>query len=157
MTESTPTSGGNSKPPSTIQNAKGLTRDAVLEMMKDSSNVAGKDYILVDLRRTDFEGGFIRGALNLPAQSVYTTLPTLYTMFREAGVLKVIWYCSSSRGRGTRAANWLHEYLAQRGDDRMESLILLGGIKGWATAGDEFVSWMEEFDASYWEPKPEST
>ncbi len=28
----------------------GLTRDAVLEMMKDGSNVAGKNYILVDLR-----------------------------------------------------------------------------------------------------------
>lgn len=55
MAESTPTSGAPSNPPSNIQNAMGLTRDTVLEMMKDSSNIAGKNYILVDLRRTDFE------------------------------------------------------------------------------------------------------
>ncbi|KAI0531660.1 Rhodanese-like domain-containing protein [Xylaria digitata] len=135
----------------------GLTRDTVLEMMKDSSNVADKNHILVDLHWTDFEGGFIRGAVNLPAQSLHATLPTLYTMFREAGLLKVIWYCSSSRGRGTRAANWFHDYLAKCGDDQMESLISLEGIKGWATAGDEFVSWMEEYDPSFWAPKPGST
>jgi arsenical-resistance protein 2 len=39
----------------------------------------------------------------------------------------------------------------------MESLILLDGIKGWATAGDEFVGWMEEYDPSFWAQKPEST
>jgi hypothetical protein len=49
------TCGAPSNSPSSVQNAKGLTRDALLEMMKASSNVVGKDYILVDLRRTDFE------------------------------------------------------------------------------------------------------
>ena len=32
-----------------------MTRHAVLDMMKDSNLIAGKDYVLVDLRRTDHE------------------------------------------------------------------------------------------------------
>ena len=73
-----------SQPPS-------MTREAVLEMM--ASDAAGKDYILIDLRRADHEGGTIRGSINLPAQSLYPTLPTLYAMFQAAGTRKVLWYC----------------------------------------------------------------
>jgi arsenical-resistance protein 2 len=35
----------------------------------------------------------------------------------------------------------------------MQSLILLEGIKGWATAGGEFVKWMDEYDESVWAQK----
>jgi hypothetical protein len=32
-----------------------MTRQEVLNMIKDSRNIAGKDYVLVDLRRADHE------------------------------------------------------------------------------------------------------
>lgn len=32
----------------------------------------------------------------------------------------------------------------------MESLVLLGGIQGWATAGEEYVKWMGEYDQAVW-------
>jgi arsenical-resistance protein 2 len=32
-----------------------MTRQEVLNMIKDSKNIAGKNYVLVDLRRTDHE------------------------------------------------------------------------------------------------------
>lgn len=57
---------------------------------------------------------------------------------------------ASSRGRGTRAAGWFSDYIADRGDGEMESLVLLEGIKGWATTGGEFVEWMDEYDAAVW-------
>jgi arsenical-resistance protein 2 len=70
-----------------------------------------KDFILIDLRRTDHEvlsttldrthaiisntiqGGTIRGSINLPAQGLYPTIPTLYALFKAAGLRKLIWYC----------------------------------------------------------------
>ncbi|KAH7176080.1 Rhodanese-like domain-containing protein [Dactylonectria macrodidyma] len=127
-----------------------LTREELLEMMKAGKSVAGRDFVLVDLRRNDHEGGTIRGSINLPAQSLYPTIPTLYNMSKAAGLRKIIWYCSSSRGRGTRAAGWFCDYIADRGDGEMESLVLLEGIKGWATTGGEFVEWMDEYDAAAW-------
>lgn len=57
---------------------------------------------------------------------------------------------ASSKGRGNRAAGWFTDYIADQGDDQMESLALAEGVKGWATAGDEYVQWMIEYDAKVW-------
>jgi arsenical-resistance protein 2 len=35
----------------------------------------------------------------------------------------------------------------------MKSLVLVDGVKGWATAGDEYVQWMIEHDARVWSPE----
>ncbi|KAA6406450.1 MAG: hypothetical protein FRX48_09721 [Lasallia pustulata] len=127
-----------------------ITREALLNLMTKSSGSAAKDFLLIDLRRTDNEGGMIRGSINLPAQSLYPTIPTLYSVFKAAGLRKIIWFCSSSRGRGSRAALWFKDHLDDRGDDDMESLILFEGIKGWATAGDEFVQLMDGYQPDVW-------
>ncbi|KAJ5809989.1 Rhodanese-like domain-containing protein [Penicillium pulvis] len=129
--------------------ASSISRLELLGWMKEGKKV-GKDYILIDLRRTDFEGGTIRGSLNLPAQSLYPTIPTLYSVFSQARVSKVIWYCGSSRGRGTRAAGWFAGYLEEQKDGGMESLVLEGGIKGWAAAGEDYTRLMDEYDESKW-------
>ncbi|KAL5615864.1 hypothetical protein FOBRF1_004612 [Fusarium oxysporum] len=42
-------------PPPLNKTPAAMTRQAVLEMMKDSKNIAGKDYVLIDLRRADRE------------------------------------------------------------------------------------------------------
>ena len=57
---------------------------------------------------------------------------------------------ASSRGRGTRAAGWFADYLSDRGDSDMQSLVLINGIKGWATAGPEYTEWMDQYDESVW-------
>ncbi|KAH0405437.1 hypothetical protein KCU89_g21, partial [Aureobasidium melanogenum] len=128
-----------------------MTRAELFDMM-NSNKKAGVDYVLVDLRRADHEGGTISGSINLPAQSLYPTIPTLYAMFKAAGISKVIWYCGSSRGRGTRAAAWFADFVdeCKEGDAVMESVVLLEGIKGWASAGDEFTTKMQGFDATFW-------
>ncbi|KAL5615865.1 hypothetical protein FOBRF1_004613 [Fusarium oxysporum] len=74
-------------------------------------------------------------------------------MFKSAGVQKIIWYCSSSRGRGPRAAGWFQDRIDKQGDSHMESAILFEGITGWAKAGGEFVEWMDEYDSTVWNSK----
>ncbi|KAH6634714.1 Rhodanese-like domain-containing protein [Chaetomium sp. MPI-SDFR-AT-0129] len=111
------------------------------------------NFLLVDLRRVDHAGGTIRGSINLPAQSLYPSIPTLYPIFKAAGVRKVIWYCGSSSGRGPRAAGWFADHLSDRGDSEMQSLVLVGGIKGWALAGPEYTEWMDGYDAEVWAKK----
>ncbi|KAL7942071.1 Rhodanese-like domain-containing protein [Trichoderma barbatum] len=130
-----------------------MTRREVLKMMNDRESVAGKDYLLVDLRRTDHQGGTIRGSINLPAQSLYPALPTIYNMIKSAGICRVIWYCSSSRGRGTRAACWFGDYLEEKGDESIQSLILFEGVKGWAKGGAEYIDWIDGYDKAYWESR----
>lgn len=107
----------------------------------------------------------------MPAQSLYRTIPTLYSLVSNSTVKYVIWYCGefdwihkiatswnantdlhsgSSAGRGTRAAGWFADYLEDQQDTEVKSLVLSGGIKGWAAAGPEYTSLMTEYDASVW-------
>jgi arsenical-resistance protein 2 len=98
----------------------------------------------------------------------------VYSLLKSSGVKHVIWYCGefyltpriwietwedgylifsgegSCNGRGPRTAAWFADYLEQRQDGSMQSLILEGGIKGWVKAGEEYTELMEEFDASKW-------
>ncbi|KAF1968962.1 hypothetical protein BU23DRAFT_557993 [Bimuria novae-zelandiae CBS 107.79] len=66
-----------------------LTRDVAL------SNLSSSDLLLVDMRRTDYEGGTIKGSLNLPAQSFYMNRAVLYDLCKRAGVKKVAFYCGT--------------------------------------------------------------
>jgi len=119
----------------------------------------------------DIKGGTIQGSLNLPAQSLYPTIPTLYSLVSNSTAKYVIWYCGefyfvdmitpssgaytdfrsgSSAGRGTRAAGWFLDHLEDQHDTEVKSLVLSGGIKGWVAAGPEYTSLMNGYDASVW-------
>ncbi|KAI0912756.1 Rhodanese-like domain-containing protein [Ustulina deusta] len=125
-----------------------LSREEVLDRLRAGG--VGRDFILVDVRRNDYEGGTIRGAINLPAQSLFPTIPTLYQLFKNAGIQYIIWYCGSSAGRGTRTAAWFNDHIQEQGDNNMKSVILTGGIKGWAKAGKDFVELMDGYVPEYW-------
>lgn len=56
----------------------------------------------------------------------------------------------SSQGRGARATKWFAEYLKERKDGEMRSLVLEGGVKGWAAAGTDYTQLMDEYDESKW-------
>ncbi|OQE05298.1 hypothetical protein PENVUL_c025G00080 [Penicillium vulpinum] len=129
--------------------APSISREELLQWIQEGKQ-AGKDFVLVDLRRTDYEGGTIQGSLNLPAQSLYPTIPTLYSLVSNSTVKYVIWYCGSSAGRGTRAAGWFADYLEDQQNGEIKSLILSGGIKGWVAAGPEYISLMDGYNVSVW-------
>jgi len=91
--------------------------------------VAGKEYIVVDVRRADFEDAVIAGAVNLPAHSFYPTRQTATTLLSPIPL--VIFHCQSCSptGRGPRVAGWYAEELKNRGIASSEALVLQGGIK----------------------------
>lgn len=68
----------------------------------------------------------------------------------------------SSNGRGPRAAGWFADLLNEKvnggskGENEMESLILDGGIKGWALGGDDFVQMMDGYVETNWTSMSES-
>ncbi|KAJ5301801.1 hypothetical protein PENANT_c002G02003 [Penicillium antarcticum] len=129
--------------------APSISREEFLQWIREGKQT-GKDFVLIDLRRNDYEGGTIQGSLNLPAQSLYPTIPTLYSLVSNSSAKSVIWYCGSSAGRGTRAAGWFADYLEAKNDTEIKSLVLTGGIKGWAAAGTEYIALMDGYDASVW-------
>ncbi|POY75750.1 hypothetical protein BMF94_1160 [Rhodotorula taiwanensis] len=89
------------------------------------------DLLVVDVRRTDFETAFIKGAINLPAHSFYQTLPSLVPILSR--YRSVIFHCQSSSGRGPRCAGWYQDALdkASLSAETSKAVVLTGGIKEW--------------------------
>ncbi|KAK6364999.1 hypothetical protein LTS17_011695 [Exophiala oligosperma] len=128
-----------------------VKREDLLAMFKSGNRRAGRDFLLVD-------GGTIHSSLNLPAQSLYHSLPTLYTLATSTGVPLVIFYCGSCGGRGPRAAGWFADYIedqtATKPSDTsstVQSAILQGGVKGWVAGGEEYIKYMDGFEKGVWE------
>jgi arsenical-resistance protein 2 len=138
-------------PAPTNQTPTTIPRDEVLALIKQAES--RKNYVLIDVRRNDHEGGTIRSSINLPAQSLYHSIPALYSLFKAAGIERVIWYCGSCNGRGPRAAGWFDDYVKSQGNATMTSLVLVGGIKGWVKAGPEYVELMDGYVADVWAKK----
>ncbi|KAH5721113.1 hypothetical protein HBI20_100230 [Parastagonospora nodorum] len=145
MTEATkPTGSWSDAFPAPRTTAPIITREDAV------SALSSPDLLVVDVRRTDYEGGTIKGSINLPAHSFYMNRAVLFDLCKRAGVKKVAFYCGSSNGRGPRCSGWFADYIGDQGDTDIESLTLGGGIKDWVKAGEPYIQHMEGFDAEYW-------
>ncbi|KAF4806878.1 hypothetical protein CGCSCA5_v013951 [Colletotrichum siamense] len=105
---------------------------ALLEARAADGRDSPRDFLLVDVRRNDWEGGTISTSINFPAQTLYQTRPVIHEL------------CSSN-GRGPRSANWLQDYFDDVGETAVQAVILKGGIKGWVRKyGGRMMDWYDE-------------
>lgn len=100
---------------------------AVAELVRD----APASVAILDLRKQDFAGGKIRGALNIPAQSTTHSIADLYELFAAAGKTRIVVHCALSRDRATRVWGWLEDYKLQKaeGSKGPDVVILKDGFK----------------------------
>jgi arsenical-resistance protein 2 len=73
-----------------------LSRDQVWRQFSVLGDLLNAGTLLVDVRRTDYEGGTIRGSLNLPAQSFPYNMATLFRLCAGDGlavISRVVFYC----------------------------------------------------------------
>lgn len=116
---------------------KAIVQDITVDQVADlySNELLGRDFVVVDVRRADLSE-IIPGAINLPAQTLPVTLPSLLHSF--SNIKKLIFHCNSSRGRGPRAAGWVSDALdthlkhidpSLNASDRV--FVLKGGINAW--------------------------
>ncbi|KAF9872562.1 arsenate reductase [Colletotrichum karsti] len=117
----------------------------LLEAQAAAGSDSSREFLLVDVRRNDWEGGTISTSINFPAQTLYQTRPVIHQLCKQAGVKRVIFYCGSSNGRGPRSANWLQDYFDEIGETAVQAVILKGGIKGWVRKyGGRMMDWYDE-------------
>lgn len=61
-----------------------------------------RSFLLVDVRRTDWQGGALASSINLPAHSFYQTRAIVYQFCKQAGIKTLIFYCSEHHSRPSR-------------------------------------------------------
>ncbi|KAI5467462.1 Rhodanese-like domain-containing protein [Mariannaea sp. PMI_226] len=118
---------------------------ALLEEALAAGHSGSRDFLLVDVRRTDWEGGTVATSINFPAHTFYQTRPTIYQLCKQAGIKRIIFYCGSCGSRGPRCAGWMQDYLDEVGETNIKAEILAGGVKGWQkTYGGKLMDWYDE-------------
>ncbi|KAM3451221.1 hypothetical protein MY3296_005477 [Beauveria thailandica] len=116
---------------------------ALLEKTFAGPKHAKRDFLLVDVRRTDWDGGTVATSINLPAQSFFQTRPVVYQLCKQAGIERIIFYCGKGFAR--------NDYLTEVGETGMRAIIMTGGIKGWhKNFGGKM---MENYDENFWVAK----
>ena len=109
--------------------------------------------LIVDVRRTDYEGGAIRGSINIPAQGFWWNRGILYELAYKSDIEWVVFTCGSCKegSRGARCAGWFLDHVRNTAQDRnMQVMVLEGGVKGWVRAGAEYTQFMDGYDPEYW-------
>lgn len=71
-----------------------------------ASNPTKKTFLLVDVRRTDWEGGTVSTSINLPAHTLYQTRPVVYQLCKQAGIETIIFYCGKAMDRSSRRVHY---------------------------------------------------
>ncbi|KAL5533944.1 hypothetical protein ACEPAG_404 [Sanghuangporus baumii] len=118
--------------PEPLSAPESITVEALVELIKTSSKTPGKDYIVVDVRRTDFENYAIPGAINFPAHSFYPTRAGVISVLSDIPL--VIFHCQSCgspSSRGRKVAAYYQDVLNEKRITTSKALYLEGGIKGW--------------------------
>lgn len=123
--------------PTVLSSPPEITPTELVGILRDPTKRAGLDYIVVDVRRTDFTESAIPFAVNFPAQSFHPLLDGIVATLGQ--IPMVVFYCNSSRGRGPRCAGWYQDALNQRGIEASRAYVLDGGIKGWTRNFPDYV------------------
>lgn len=55
-----------------------------------------RDFLLVDVRQKDWQGGTVATSINLPAQTFCQTRASVYQLCKQAGIRRIIFYCGKS-------------------------------------------------------------
>ncbi|KAK1764733.1 Rhodanese-like domain-containing protein [Phialemonium atrogriseum] len=126
----------------------GLEASEVADLLEKQTSDQPRDFLLVDVRRTDWTGGTIASSINLPAHSLYPTRKIIYDLCKQAGIKRIIFYCGSSNGRGPRSAAWMEDYRSEVGGE-LQVLIMKGGIRGFVKSYGGRL--MDGYDEKAWE------
>ena len=69
----------------------------LIEKTRSGGKEVVRNFLLVDVRQKDWEGGTVATSINLPAQTFYQTRPAVYQLCKQAGIKKIIFYCGKNR------------------------------------------------------------
>lgn len=78
----------------------------VMQLLESHSSLGPhfeRSFLLVDVRRTDWEGGTVATSINLPAHTLYQTRPVIYQLCKQAGIKTIIFYCGKGFDARARA------------------------------------------------------
>jgi len=105
--------------------------------VKRACSDARESTVIVDVRDTDFKGGNIRGALNIPSEHFYNDAQVDDLVERFAQSQYVVFHCMFSQQRGPFCATKFASRLgAAQLPQKPQVFVLERGFSGWLSSGN---------------------
>ncbi|KAJ3323667.1 hypothetical protein HDV06_001397 [Boothiomyces sp. JEL0866] len=127
-----------------------ITPQELYQYIKDPAHVAGRDYLVVDVRDSDFAGGNIIGCRNIPAHHFNDEMEinTVHDELKAVG--KLFFHCALSQVRGPRCAQKYCTFINQSsGHFEQEIVILRGGFEEFKSLYSQDKSVVENISFGY--------
>lgn len=87
---------GLPEPRATCESIENVEVMSLLEETIARAKHEKRNFLLVDVRRNDWDGGTVATSINLPAQSFFQTRPVVYQLCKQAGIERIIFYCGKT-------------------------------------------------------------
>ncbi|KAJ2369183.1 Cdc25 phosphatase Ibp1 [Coemansia sp. RSA 2611] len=89
-----------------------ITAAELGKLVRDPKKKAGADYLVVDVRDSDYPVGHIPGALNVPAHEMYQRAGEIISNYSHVPV--VVFHCMLSQQRGPKSARIYRDIVQER-------------------------------------------
>ncbi|CAG8574451.1 13567_t:CDS:2 [Ambispora gerdemannii] len=123
--------------------------EELAKLIKDKSKVPGKDYVVIDVREDDFEGGNIPGCVNVPSSVFVDNLHQMIKGYSQ--VPQIIFHCALSQVRGPKSARIYQEALTLNSiKTNQKILILSGGFVEWQKRYKSDAELVEKYNEKFW-------
>ncbi|OLY82445.1 Dual specificity phosphatase ibp1 [Smittium mucronatum] len=138
-----------------------ITAAELGKLIKDPTKKSGTDYLVVDVRDSDYEGGHIPGALNVPSYEMRDRVDGLAKELSDVPIL--VFHCALSQVRGPKSARIYSEYVynvIQSNNKSFENYapklreqqisVLTGGFSSWYNQFKNDPEMLEDIDHDLW-------
>ncbi|KAF9436255.1 hypothetical protein BGZ76_004483 [Entomortierella beljakovae] len=122
--------------------------DTVEQLFKDKTKISGKDYLVIDVRGEDHNGGHVAGSLNFPLDKLPERLPELIK--EHSNVPQLYFYCGQSQKRGPQGASIWAEGQSEELAAKQQVNVLKGGFVEWQRKHKGDKNLIENYDEEYW-------
>ncbi|KAI8058591.1 Rhodanese-like domain-containing protein [Syncephalis plumigaleata] len=139
-----------------------IDSDELASLLRNRELTPRVDYVIIDVRDDDFEGGNIVSAINVPSHRLLEQLPSLIKEY--AHVPRIIFHCALSQVRGPTSAGIYHQTVLQMRNTKgakddsdatssitQQVLVLRGGFALWQAKFKDTTDLIENYNRDLWE------
>ncbi|KAI7869071.1 Rhodanese-like protein [Spinellus fusiger] len=121
-----------------------IEADTLAEMIKNKQ----RDFLIVDVRDTDYAGGHITGAVNIPAHTIIDRAHELVVEYEQVPLM--VFHCALSQVRGPKSARIYNEAKQHlRPNSSQQVKVLRYGFEGWLSKHHQD-GLIEDYDPAVW-------
>ncbi|KAH3662208.1 hypothetical protein OGAPHI_005456 [Ogataea philodendri] len=134
-----------------IANVKYLEPVTLRQWFSQKSTNQGSQFLVVDVRDSDYIGGHIRSGLHVPSSRVGANCSAILQQMKDTKADSVVFHCALSQQRGPSAAMRFLRFLSDQDPvPDVNVYVLRGGFVNWQQLYGNDQEVTEGYDPTIW-------